>query len=205
MKILLGLGNPGEQYVATRHNVGFRVLEALAARSGVAFADEQCRSLTATVLPSDAGERFVLAKPQTFMNRSGYAARCLLERLDAPSTDLLVIYDEVHLPLGTLRLRTKGSPAGHRGLESILENLGTDEVPRLRLGVGPREGEPPAALADYVLGTFGAGEVNDVESMIARAADACEMWLGTGADSAMQRFNGPAPSASTTKSGESEL
>lgn len=187
MKIILGLGNPGERYEATRHNVGFRVLDELVRRAGAAFDTDQCRSDT-VALPD-----VLLAKPRTFMNRSGYAARCLLERHDLESTDLLVVYDEVRLPLGTLRLRTKGSPAGHRGLESVLENLGTDEVARLRLGVGPTEGEPPAALSDFVLGGFLPAEHDVARLMIERAADACSSWMGDGADAAMQRFNGPPP------------
>ncbi|MEM8998394.1 MAG: aminoacyl-tRNA hydrolase [Acidobacteriota bacterium] len=204
MKIILGLGNPGARYEATRHNVGFRVVEALAARAGVDVDVDRCRSDTARV-EAASGETFLLAKPRTFMNRSGYAARCLQESLEASAAELLVVYDEVRLPLGTLRLRTKGSPAGHRGLESILENLGTDEVPRLRLGVGPQDGDPPPALSDFVLGEFEADESDAVEAMISRAADACEMWLGPGAAKAMQRFNGPAPDPSGPSSGKAEL
>ena len=196
MKIILGLGNPGEKYASTRHNVGFRVVHELARRAGVALDSDQCRSDTAQ-LPD-----VLLATPRTFMNRSGYAARCLLERHELESTDLLVVYDEVRLPLGTLRLRTKGSPAGHRGLESVLENLGTDDVSRLRLGVGPLEGEPPAALADFVLADFDEAEQDPVAQMIERAADACQLWAGTGADAAMQRFNGPPPSPETQDAGD---
>ncbi|MEO1366933.1 MAG: aminoacyl-tRNA hydrolase, partial [Acidobacteriota bacterium] len=105
MKIILGLGNPGAQYESTRHNVGFRVVEELAARAGTDTDVDQCRSDTARV-EAASGEFFLLAKPRTFMNRSGYAARCLQESLDASPADLLVVYDEVRLPLGTLRLRT---------------------------------------------------------------------------------------------------
>ena len=137
--------------------------------------------------------------PQTFMNRSGFALRCLAERLQLESGAFLVVYDEVHLPLGTLRLRPKGSPAGHRGLESVLENLGTDEVPRLRLGVGTVDGPPDGAdLVDYVLSDFDADEHETVELMISRAADACETWAAEGSEAAMQRFNGPPPTSDST-------
>ncbi|MDP9122155.1 MAG: aminoacyl-tRNA hydrolase, partial [Acidobacteriota bacterium] len=137
------------------------------------------------------GEETFLALPQTYMNRSGYAARCLLERHGLLPASILVVYDEVNLPLGRLRLRKSGSPAGHRGLESIIENLRTDQVPRLRLGVGGPEGPPPGeALVDFVLSPFAPDEAGQVEAMVRRAADACECWLADGADLAMNRWNG---------------
>ncbi|MCG8460754.1 MAG: aminoacyl-tRNA hydrolase [Holophagales bacterium] len=188
-RVLVGLGNPGEAYAATRHNVGFRVVEELARRWRVEKMGEECSSRVA-----EAGDR-LLAMPLTYMNRSGFAVRCLLERRELRPEDFLVIYDEVHLPLGTLRLRPKGSPAGHRGLESVLENLGTDRVPRLRLGVGAADAGPAGGdeLVGFVLGEFEADELPSVAAMVARAADACETWLDEGTDVAMQRFNGPTP------------
>ncbi len=188
-RVILGLGNPGERYVATRHNVGFRVVEELAQRRRLQLDQQECNSLVA-----EDGELLLVA-PQTFMNRSGYAARCLQERRGIPSQAVLVVYDEVHLALGTLRLRRGGSPAGHRGLESILENLGTDQVPRLRLGVGGEAG-PPAGdqLVEFVLEPFHDRESERAEAMILRAADACEAWASDGVEAAMQRFNGPLPS-----------
>ncbi len=129
--------------------------------------------------------------PQTYMNRSGYAARCLRERRGFEPQDLLVVYDEVHLPLGKLRLRRRGSPAGHRGMESVLENLGTDQIPRLRLGVGGGEGPPSGEeIVDFVLAPFAREEHEEVKEMIARAAEACEAWVRLGVDAAMQQFNG---------------
>lgn len=185
-RVVLGLGNPGEQYAATRHNVGFRVIDELARRRGITLAEGECRSC----LGWD-GE-LALVAPLTYMNRSGFTARCLAELWGFEPTDFLVVYDEIHLPLGTLRLRPKGSPAGHRGMESVLENLGSDRVPRLRLGVGGEEGpEPGEALVSFVLEPFEVGEEEAVEAMIRRAADACEAWAEEGAESAMQRFNGP--------------
>ena len=183
--LVLGLGNPGRDYERTRHNVGFLVVEELARRARVTLAARDCNCNVAT-----AGEA-LLAQPQTYMNRSGYAARCLMERHGVPPERILVVLDEVALPLGKLRLRKSGSPGGHRGLESILENLQSDAVPRLRLGVhddeAPSTGE---ALADYVLAPFPTRLQPDVDAMIGRAADACETWLREGADRAMALYNG---------------
>jgi PTH1 family peptidyl-tRNA hydrolase len=125
------------------------------------------------------------------MNRSGHAARCLLEVHQLEPAAVLVVYDEINLPLGKLRLRKSGSPAGHRGIESVIESLRTDQVPRLRLGVAP-EGGPPAGedWAGFVLAPFAKEEEDAVAAMIVRAADACEAWLREGAEAAMNRFNG---------------
>ena len=207
LRVVLGLGNPGRRYAATRHNVGFRVIEELARRHDAVLLDE-CNSRVAEcdswVAEGDSGladcrseaapELLVLAAPQTYMNRSGHAARCLSERRGLRAEDFLVVYDEIHLPLGTLRLRRRGSPAGHRGMESVLESLGTDRVPRLRLGVGTDDG-PPAGedLVTFVLEPFAGGERARAEAMILRAADACEAWAKGGVEAAMQRFNGPPP------------
>ncbi len=180
-RIILGLGNPGSRYADTRHNVGFRVVEELARRLGLALAQRECNALIA------GDRRLLLAAPQTYMNRSGHAARCLLERRSQVPQELLVVIDEVHLPLGSLRLRPAGSPAGHRGLESVLESLGTDRVPRLRLGVGGPENIED--LVSFVLEPFGAHERPTVEEMIVRGADACELWAREGAEAAMQRCN----------------
>ena len=194
--LILGLGNPGEEYRDTRHNVGFRVVEELARRWQVALDRLECNALAGRTgsgegAAGDLGE-VLLAKPQTYMNRSGHAARCFVERYELDPAKLLVIYDEVNLPFGKLRLRSSGSPAGHRGLESILESLRTAEVPRLRLGVAPpAEGRPPGEdLADFVLSPFDEGEREEAEAMIRRAADAVEMWLKEGPEAAMAKFNG---------------
>jgi len=185
-RLILGLGNPGVQYRDTRHNVGFRVVEELARRWHLAFDQLECNAMTAH------GDDVLLAKPQTYMNRSGHAAHCFVERYEFDAANLLVVYDEVNLPLGKLRLRRAGSPAGHRGLESILESLRTAEVPRLRLGVAPPEDLRPTGegLADFVLSPFAEGEREETEAMIRRAADAAEVWLREGAEAAMTRFNG---------------
>lgn len=199
MHVVLGLGNPGEPYRATRHNVGFRVVDELARRAGVACDRFECGSLLARVgkpagfpeLPEAAGPEVLLVKPQTYMNRSGHAARCLLELHELEPASILVVYDEINLPLGKLRLRRSGSPAGHRGLESIVESLRTDQIPRLRLGVAGPDGPPPGeGLADFVLSPFLPEEEETVGPLILRAADACEAWWKDGVEAAMNRWNG---------------
>jgi len=197
-RLVLGLGNPGPQYRETRHNVGFRVVEELARRLGASFESDAVRDECGSRVLF-AGE-LALAMPQTFMNRSGYAARCLVEVHGFQPDEILVVYDEVALPLGRLRLRRGGSPAGHRGIESILAQLRTDQVPRLRLGVGRGE-SPPAGegaagaptlpdLADFVLSPFVPEERDAVAAMIDRAANACEAWVSEGIDAAMANWNG---------------
>ena len=184
-KLVIGLGNPGAEYRDTRHNVGFRVVEEVARRAGVRLRAGECNSLVAAVPGA------LLALPQTFMNRSGYAARCLLERHGLLPEAVRVVLDEVALPLGTLRLRAAGSPGGHRGLESVLESLQSDAVARLRLGVREEEDAVTGeGLADYVLAPFSPAARERVEEMVARGADACECWLAEGVDRAMARFNG---------------
>ena len=167
--------------------MGFRVVEELARRWGISADHLECNSLVG----GGAAGRPWLARPQTYMNRSGYAARCLLELHGLDPAEILVVYDEINLPLGRLRLRRSGSPAGHRGLESILENLRTDQIPRLRLGIAPEAGVPSGEdLPDFVLSPFAADEEETVAEMIRRAADACEIWVGEGVEAAMNRFNG---------------
>ena len=183
-RLILGLGNPGERYRDTRHNVGFLVVDELARRWGLRLDREECGALV-------GGQETILAQPQTYMNRSGWAARCLVEAHGLDPADVLVVYDEVVLPLGKLRMRKSGSPAGHRGMESVIENLRTDQVPRLRLGVSPEDGPPRGEdLVELVLGPFPPEQRETVDAMIQRAADACEAWLKDGADLAMSRFNG---------------
>lgn len=137
-----------------------------------------------------AGDGLIVALPQTFMNRSGYAARCLAERHGVEASAVLVVYDDVALPLGRLRLRARGGAGGHRGMESVIENLQSAEVPRLRLGVAPSAGFPADAdLAEWVLAPFEAAEAAAVEALIERAAGAAGCWLDEGTETAMNRFN----------------
>lgn len=193
-RLVVGLGNPGSKYATTRHNYGFWVVDELVRRGGGSF-QELCRAELVRGSKTAGGVVYDLAQPQTYMNRSGLAVRCLTQRFGYDPSQILVVYDEVALPLGTQRLRGQGSPAGHRGLESVLENLRTDEVPRLRLGIGGAE--PDQELADFVLSPFDSSELELVKKCIQWAADACESWLDHGLQHTMNRFNGafPEPSA----------
>ncbi len=188
-RLVLGLGNPGGRYADTRHNLGFRVVDELSRRLGVRPGLDVCGAVWAS------NDRIDLAMPQTYMNRSGYSARCLSERNGYAPRNILVVYDEVHLPLGRLRLRGKGSPGGHRGMESVIENLRTTAVPRLRLGIAPDEAAAAAAgrgeeLPDFVLAPFSAGEVETAERMVRRAADCVLSWADRGVEVTMNEYNG---------------
>ncbi len=187
LRLVLGLGNPGPRYRDTRHNVGFRVIEELARRRGRVLEPGECNCLLAH------DKDFDLAMPQTYMNRSGHAVRCLAQRCHYVPQNVLVVYDDIALPLGRMRFRTKGSPGGHRGMESIVESLRSVEVPRLRVGIAPHEGAEAASegeLAEFVLAPFESSERQVIEREILRAADACESWARHGAVETMNRFNG---------------
>ncbi len=183
-RLVLGLGNPGERYRGTRHNLGFQVVRGLADRLSVVLDRVECAALVGT------HDRLLLAMPQTYMNRSGYAARCLTDRHEIEPRNALVVYDDVELPLGRLRLRRGGSPGGHRGMESVIRNLRTEEVPRLRLGIRPESDRAPDDLVEFVLEPFRADERLAVEALIERATDACQAWLELDIETAMNRFNG---------------
>ena len=192
MKLIVGLGNPGREYRETRHNVGFLVIDELARR----------HQLTLSLGPSQVPETFVakkfgpepllVAKPLTFMNRSGDSVAALTRYFDIAPADVLVVVDEVALPFGKLRARARGSAGGHNGLKSIIERLGTQEFPRLRLGIG--RGDSRRDLADHVLSKFEPGERAELETFIARAADAAELFAVDGIQTVMNRYN-PAPAA----------
>jgi PTH1 family peptidyl-tRNA hydrolase len=183
MKLIVGLGNPGRKYAATRHNVGFEVVDALAARHGLEWESAPAEA----VLAKWRGAGALIAKPLTFMNLSGHAVGDLLRYYKVDLTDLLVIVDEVQLELGRLRTRASGSAGGHNGLKSLIEQLGTDEFARLRFGVG--RGDTRRDLADHVLATFDADERPVVSEAIARAADAAEAFAGEGIAPMMNKFN----------------
>ncbi len=185
MKLLVGLGNPGPQYRNTRHNIGFMVLDDLARRHSVAFESSPAEALTARV--RGMADAVLLAKPLTFMNLSGRAVQDLVRFYKIAPGDLLVICDDVALPLGKLRARASGSHGGQNGLRSVLEQLGTDEVPRLRIGVG--RGDPRRDLAAHVLSTFEPDEHDVVEAAVTRAADAAEAFVSDGIEWVMNRFN----------------
>ena len=187
MKLIVGLGNPGAKYRGTRHNIGFAVLDELAARRQVSFESAPVDALIAKVRGAD---EVLLAKPLTFMNASGEAVGALLRYFKIEIGDLLVVVDEVQLPLGKLRARVRGSAGGHNGLKSIVAHVG-DAFSRLRIGVG--RGDPRRDLADHVLTRFDADEAAEVERVTARAADAAEMFITSGIEAVMNGFNGGDP------------
>ena len=190
MKAICGLGNPGERYRLTRHNVGFRLVDLLADRwelAGTGRLRDGSAQLEAR-LDEPLG-RVLLIKPQRFMNRSGSVLRTALRQTDVDVTrDLLVIADDVDLPLGRIRLRREGSAGGHNGLRDIIAALGTNEFDRLRVGIGRPNGSRDTV--DHVLATFRSDERALVDEAIASAADAAETWLREGIDAAMNAFNG---------------
>ncbi len=188
MKAIVGLGNPGPQYKGTRHNVGFDVVDELARRASVSFESAPAEALIAKWRRAD--EAVLLVKPLTFMNLSGQAVGELSRYFKIDVADLLIVVDEVHLPLGRLRARTRGSAGGHNGLKSIIAHLG-DEFSRVRVGVG--RGGDQRNLADHVLSRFEKDEVAEVERMTARAADAAEMFIASGIEAVMNAFNGGDP------------
>jgi PTH1 family peptidyl-tRNA hydrolase len=186
LKLIAGLGNPGPKYRGTRHNVGFEVLDELARRASVTFESAPAEALLARWRASDT----LLVKPLTFMNLSGQAVGELVRYFKVDLADVMVILDEVQLPLGKLRARARGSAGGHNGLKSVIEHLGTD-VSRLRLGVG--RGDQRRDLADHVLARFDQDETAEVERMTTRAADAAETFLTGGIAAVMNQYNGGDP------------
>jgi PTH1 family peptidyl-tRNA hydrolase len=185
LKLLVGLGNPGPQYHGTRHNIGFAVVDELARRAGVRFESSPVDALIARIRTPE-GEPVMLAKPLTSMNRSGEAVGGLMRYFKVAPADVLVIVDEVQLPLARLRARPQGSAGGHNGLKSIVEHLGPDFA-RLRVGVG--RGDVRRDLADHVLAKFDRDEAGEVQTMMERAADAAETFISGGIDMVMNRFN----------------
>lgn len=185
MKAVFGLGNPGPEYISTRHNLGFRVVEEVAERLGARFSRRKFNSFVAESWSAD-DEKLFLAKPYTFMNRSGEAVRSVGAFYQLNGPDILVICDDFNLPLGQLRLRRGGSDGGHNGLRSIIDALGHQEFVRLRIGIGSCEMD---RRTDFVLSDFRAGEMHVVADAVLRAADAAECWISEGVAEAMNRFN----------------
>lgn len=185
MKAIVGLGNPGPRYAGTRHNVGFDLVERLAEQWGIRMRLSVCRSRAGQGIWGSQPVGLVL--PQTSMNASGGAVKCLLKRWRLDRNKLLVVCDDVSLPLGTIRLRPQGSEGGHRGLASVLEEVQTQEIPRLRVGIstGLMEGD----LTAFVLGKWKAGEKKMLEEALGLAVKACEAWMERGMTQAMNQFN----------------
>lgn len=184
MYIIVGLGNPARQYEGTRHNVGFEVIDELADRHGISVDTKKHKALIGKGMI--AGEKVVLAKPQTYMNLSGESVRELLDFYKVDMEDIIVIYDDVSLPVGQLRLRKKGSAGGHNGIKNIIAHCG-DVFPRVKVGVGEKPSRMD--LADYVLGHFSGEDKTAIAEGFLDAADAVEKILSDGMDPAMNQFN----------------
>ncbi|MBX3424850.1 MAG: aminoacyl-tRNA hydrolase [Pirellulales bacterium] len=189
MKLIVGLGNPGKKYDGTRHNVGFEVLDRLAAES---LADPPQNRFDGAVRQCRIGsESVLLLAPHTYMNLSGGSVLAAVDFYKLAPADLLVVCDDFNLPVGSLRLRPRGTEGGQRGLADVIRRLGTNEFARLRIGIGPvPERWNPA---DFVLGKFTADERPEMDLQVARAVDAAKCWATAGVDEAMCRFNGAGP------------
>ena len=186
MKLIVGLGNPGIEYQFTPHNLGFRVIDRLAYECGVEVRNRQCHALTART--EIGGEQVLLAKPETFMNLSGMSVRELVAKHEVrPESDLIVIYDELDFPLGMTRIRQRGSSAGHNGMKSIIETLGTQEFLRVRLGIAPERKITDGVK--FVLTPFRKAQLKKVDEVLDNAAQAVKVILKEGPAAAMNRFN----------------
>jgi len=183
--LVVGLGNPGKQYVNTRHNVGFDAIDLISERTGIKVTKVKCKALIGQGIIE--GKRVILAKPQTFMNLSGESVRDLVEWYKIDIKNIMVIYDDIDLPLGRLRVRPKGSAGTHNGMRSVIYQLQSDEFPRIRIGIG----KPPEGweLADFVLGRFGTEDRKLVEQCISKAADAAVDIIKSDVEYAMNIYN----------------
>ena len=187
MYLIAGLGNPTREYEKTRHNVGFDTIDVLADRINTDVAERKFKGLYGKGMLG--GEKVILLKPQTFMNLSGESVRAAADFYKIPPDHIIVIYDDISLDVGHLRIRTKGMAGGHNGNKNIIAHLGTQEFPRIKIGVG---GKPPRMdLADYVLSRFPAEERKIMETAFRDAAEAAGVLIAEGPDAAMNRFNGP--------------
>ena len=194
MKLIVGLGNPGPRYKNTKHNVGFRVVDELLQRARTTKFENLCQSLVARTRVR--GSEVILAKPLTYMNNSGRAVSEIVHEFDISLESLCVVYDDLHLDIGVLRMRQSGSDGGHRGIKSIQDLLNTQAFPLLRIGIGKPDTEH---WIDYVLSEFSAAESKEIDCMIHRAADAIETLISEGIQRAMNLFNGRANQSSIDK------
>jgi len=186
VKLIVGLGNPGIEYQFTPHNMGFLAVDRIAEQCGVRVSNRQCRALTGKAVIAD--HEVLLAKPETYMNLSGMSVRELVSEYEVdPARDLIVIYDELDLPLGAIRIRQRGRSAGHNGMESIIGALGSDEFVRVRLGIGPDH--PVKDGARYVLGQFKKSQYEAVNQELDTAAEAVQVILDEGLAKAMSLYN----------------
>ncbi len=186
MYIIVGLGNPGKQYEHTRHNAGFEVIDRLAEKLDIRVDERRHKALCGKGMIG--GQKVVLVKPQTFMNASGESVRSAADFYKPEADRIIIVYDDINLNPGQLRIRAKGSAGGHNGIKSIIAHLGTQEFPRVKVGIG--EKPERMDLADYVLSHFSKGEWERMEAAFQEAAEAVCMMITDGADAAMNRFNG---------------
>ena len=186
MKVVVGLGNPGLEYSRTRHNLGYLAVEEFCRQRGLTWSGREC--LSRTTRGRVGNEDVLVAEPQTFMNASGEAVACLLERAGVPPADLLVVCDDVAIDLGSIRVRPTGSDGGHRGLRSITRSLGSEDFPRLRIGIRTAAAQGQD-LGEHVLSTFEPAEWKEAEAQVRRAAECIQVVLEEGIPAAMNRYN----------------
>ncbi|MEC2076596.1 aminoacyl-tRNA hydrolase [Metabacillus fastidiosus] len=185
MKLIIGLGNPGKQYESTRHNVGFMAVDQLSDRLNIPLDRTKFNGLYG--IGHISGEKVILLKPLTYMNLSGECIHPLMEYYEVDDDEIVVIYDDLDIPTGKIRLRTKGSAGGHNGIKSMIHHLGTQQFNRVRVGIDrPSNG---MTITDYVLGRFTEEEQADIQSAIKQSAEACEKWLTTDFNQVMNEFN----------------
>lgn len=191
MFLVVGLGNPGERYAATPHNLGFLVVDVLAARHGIRMSRLECQAVIGQ--GTIGGKPVVLAKPQTFMNLSGVAVKPLMQKNEVGPEQLILVYDELALAWGSLRVRPDGSAAGHNGVQDVIDKIGTQEFARVRLGVHPGYQLTQGKGADYLLSRFTRQQNETLDEFIGLAADATESVIAEGVSLSMTRFNRRAP------------
>ena len=191
MKLIVGLGNPGKTYAHNRHNAGFRCLNYFARLHSIRFDRRQCRARVG--IGKIRGEKLLLAKPGTFVNLSGNSVACLVHKHDISLSDLLVIYDDLDLPLGKIRLRQSGSSAGHKGMNSIISALGSEDFPRIRVGIGRPQAKEQSINEDttvnYVLSDFSRQEEAIIKPVIVKVSEAIDCFLTQGIEAAMSKVN----------------
>lgn len=185
MRLIVGLGNPGRQYEHTRHNVGFDTIDELSKRLNIPLSQSKWKGLYG--IGQASGQKVLLLKPLTFMNLSGEAVRAVIDYYQMEIEDLLIIYDDLDLPVGKIRLRQKGSPGGHNGIKSIVAHLGTQEFNRIRIGID--RPEPGVSIIDYVLGRFRPDESAAIQAALEKSAEACEAWLTLPFLQVMNQYN----------------
>jgi len=193
MFLVAGLGNPGREYAVTPHNLGFLTIDRLAERHGIRVTRRDSKAMVG--VGEIDGREVMLAKPQTFMNLSGASLAPLMEKHSVPVDRLVVVYDELDLPWLTLRIKPKGSAAGHNGMKSVIASLGTNEVARVRLGIHP--GRPLRSGTEYVLAPVGRAQEKELDGFVSHAADAVRSIIAEGVVKAMTKFNRRAPGSNT--------